>query len=341
MIRRCIKLLAAYVVATIVAQGAATAEDVTWKFSDWVPPVHPLHKAFVAWGESVTKESGGTIKFTYFPSGQLGKPSDQYDMTESGIAQVAWINPGFHPGRWPVAALPEQPLILGDPIGASRALTSWYAEYAPKEMSEVKVCLMHTMIPQTIYSTQKAIETPDDLKGVKMRPSNTTQARIFKSAGAVTVFSPFPEIRDTFERGLATASTGVAGSLIVFGGAEATKYVMDAPLFGGVWTIAINKTAYGRLDAKQKAVIDSHCTPEWAARIAGPVAKFDRDGEAKLRNMGKIFVPVTAADKAAWRKLAAPALDDWKASVKKRGVDADAVLKSLTAKLQAENALVD
>ena len=341
MVIRNVRIAAASALALCILAGPVHSKTVTLKFAHWVPPVHSLHKAFVAWGTSITEKSGGTIKFQYFPSSQLGKASDHYDMAKSGIADAVWINPGFNPGRWPVTSLPEHPLMLKEPLGASRALTAWYAEYADREMTDAKNCLMHTMVPLTIFSTRKAIKTPADLKGVKMRPANATQARIFKRAGAVTVFSPFPKIRDTFERGIATASTGVHGALIAFGGHKATKYIMDAPLFGAVWNIVLNKAAYNNLDAKQKAVVDAHCTPEWAERIADPVARSDWAGEKKLREMGKTFVPISDADRDAWRKFSAPALEVWKKSVAKRGFDAEAVLKSLTDKLRAEKALVE
>lgn len=338
---RNIRIAAASALALCILAGPVHSKTVTLKFAHWVPPVHPLHKAFVAWGTSITEKSGGSIKFQYFPASQLGKASDHYDMAKTGIADAVWINPGFNPGRWPVTSLPEHPLMLKEPLGASRALTAWYAEYADREMTDARNCLMHTMVPLTIFSTRKAIKTPADLKGVKMRPSNATQARIFKQAGAVTVFSPFPKIRDTFERGIATASTGVHGALIAFGGHKATKYIMDVPLFGAVWNIVLNKAAYNKLDAKQKAVVDGHCNPEWAERIADPVAQSDWAGEKKLRAMGKTFVPISDADRDAWRKFSAPALEVWKKSVAKRGFNAEAILKSLTDKLRAEKALVE
>lgn len=344
MTRRILRTIAVGALAScslVGAIGSAQAAPVTMKFSHWVPTVHPLHKAFVAWAKSVTEKSGGSIKFQFFPSGQLGKGSDHFDMAKAGIADIVWINPGFNPGRWPVTALPEQPLMMKDALGASRALTRWYADYAAKEMGDVKFCLMHTMSPQTIYSTKRQIKSPADLKGVKMRPSNATQAQVFKRAGAVTVFSPFPKIRDTLERGIATATTGTPGSLIVFGGAKATKYAMDAPLFGAVWAFVINKRTYGKLDAKQKAVIDAHCSPEEAAKIAQLVVQYDDAGQKKLKAMGKTFTAVSDADLKAWRALAAPVLAKWRADVAKRGFDADQVRQSLISKLKAEKALVE
>ncbi len=70
--------------------GPATAQDKTFelKLAHWVPPSHPLQKALEEWGASVEKASGGTIKSKVYPSQQLGKAFDHYDMARDGIADM-------------------------------------------------------------------------------------------------------------------------------------------------------------------------------------------------------------------------------------------------------------
>ena len=67
-----------------------------------MPPSHPLQKALEDWGASVEKASGGTIKSKVFPSQQLGKAFDHYDMARDGIADMTYVNPGYQPGRFPI-----------------------------------------------------------------------------------------------------------------------------------------------------------------------------------------------------------------------------------------------
>ncbi len=76
--------------------GSAMAQDKTvqLKLSSWVPPAHPLNPALLAWAADIEKESGGSIESTLFPSEQLGKAMDHYDMARDGIADFAYVNPG-------------------------------------------------------------------------------------------------------------------------------------------------------------------------------------------------------------------------------------------------------
>src|ERR1700691_5145543 len=94
--------------------GAASADDKTFALtlSHWVRPSHPLQKAIEEWGADVEKASGGTIKYKVFPSQQLGKAFDHYDMARDGIADLTYVNPGYQPGRFPVVAAGGMPVLV-------------------------------------------------------------------------------------------------------------------------------------------------------------------------------------------------------------------------------------
>jgi TRAP-type transport system periplasmic protein len=80
-----VRYLTVVLAALTLAAAPALAQDktVTLKMSSWVPPAHPLNPSLVAWAADVEKESGGTIKAILFPSEQLGKAMDHYDMARA------------------------------------------------------------------------------------------------------------------------------------------------------------------------------------------------------------------------------------------------------------------
>lgn len=126
---------AAVIAGLLVGGGSAAAQDKTvqLKLSSWVPPAHPLNPSLIAWGADIEKESGGTIKSTLFPSEQLGKAMDHYDMARDGIADFAYVNPGYQPGRFPIIAAGELPFLISNAKGGSAALDAWYRKYAGQE----------------------------------------------------------------------------------------------------------------------------------------------------------------------------------------------------------------
>ena len=95
------KAFLALLLAASVSPALAQDKVVNLKVSLWVPPAHPLVPATQAWAADIEKASGGSIKVTVFPSEQLGKAFDHYDMASDGIADVTYVNPGYRSRPFP------------------------------------------------------------------------------------------------------------------------------------------------------------------------------------------------------------------------------------------------
>jgi len=310
------------------------------KISHWVPPSHPLQKALEEWGADVEKASGGTLHYKVYPSQQLGKAFDHYDMARDGIADLTYINPGYQPGRFPIIAAGELPFLISNAKGGSQALDAWYRKYAAKEMKDVKFCLAFVHDPGTFHSTKKKILEPADIKGMKIRPAHATVATWVTQLGGNNVNAAAPEVRDVLERGVADAVTFPWGSVPLFGIDKVTKYHMDAPLYVTTFALVFNKAKYEEMSAKQKKVIDDHCTNDWALKVAGPWADFEHGGIAKIKaEAGHEVYELTPAQLADWKKSAEPLVKTWSENVKRAGGDPDAAMKELRAALTKYGAL--
>jgi TRAP-type C4-dicarboxylate transport system substrate-binding protein len=329
--------------AALLIGGAtgALAQDKTieLKLSHWVPPSHPLQKALEEWGASVEKDSGGTIKYKVYPAQQLGKAFDHYDMARDGIADLTYINPGYQPGRFPIIGAGELPFLMTNAKGGTQALDAWYRKYAAQEMKDVKFCLAFVHDPGAFHSRSKKIVVPEDIKGMKIRPAHATMATFVTMLGGTNVQASAPEVRDVLEKGVADAVTFPWGSVPLFGIDKVTKYHLDMPLYVTTFAFVFNKAKYDEMSASQKKVIDSHCTPEWALKVAAPWADFEHAGIAKIKaEAGQEIYEPTPAQVAEWKKAAQPLEEKWAENVKKTGVDPATVMKELKAQLSKEGA---
>ena len=325
----------------ITGASGALAQDKTFelKLSHWVPPSHPLQKALEDWGASVEKDSGGTIKYKVYPAQQLGKAFDHYDMARDGIADLTYINPGYQPGRFPIIGAGELPFLMTNAKGGTQALDAWYRKYAAQEMKDVKFCLAFVHDPGAFHSRSKKIVVPDDIKGMKIRPAHATMATFVTQLGGTNVQASAPEVRDVLEKGVADAVTFPWGSVVLFGIDKVTKYHLDMPLYVTTFAFVFNKDKYNQMSAAQKKVIDYHCTPEWALKVAAPWAEFEHAGIAKIKaEAGHEVYEPTPAQIAEWKKAAQPLEEKWAENVKKTGVDPAVVMKELKAQLSKEGA---
>ncbi|HXX09775.1 MAG TPA: TRAP transporter substrate-binding protein [Pseudolabrys sp.] len=329
--------------AALLIGGAtgAFAQEKTFelKLSHWVPPSHPLQKALEEWGASVEKDSGGTIKYRVYPAQQLGKAFDHYDMARDGIADLTYINPGYQPGRFPIIGAGELPFLMTNAKGGTQALDAWYRKYAAQEMKDVKFCLAFVHDPGAFHSRSKKILVPGDISGMKIRPAHATMATFVTMLGGTNVQAAAPEVRDILERGVADAVTFPWGSVPLFGIDKVTKYHLDMPLYVTTFAFVFNKAKYDEMSPAQKKVIDNHCTPEWALKVAAPWADFEHAGIAKIKaEAGQEVYEPTPAQIAEWKKAAQPLEEKWAENVKKTGADPAAVMKELKAQIAKEGA---
>ncbi len=318
----------------LVASATAFAADApaNLRFSFWVPPAHPLVVATKAWADDIAKQSGGALTVTIYPSEQLGKAFDHYDMARDGIVDMAYVNPGYQPGRFPIIAVGEIPFTFGDARKGAEALDEWYRAYAGKEMKDTHFCLAFIHDPGTLH-TKRKITSPADLKGLKVRPAQGTIGQLVKELGGTNVQASAPEAREVLDRGVADAITFPWGSLYLFGIDKVVKHHIDAPLYTTVFTYNVNKDKYNSLTPAQRAVLDSHCTTEWAVKLAGVWGDFEAAGREKARaDPSHHLYKLTPEELAAWKAAIQPLKDKWAAAVKQAGVDP----QDARAKLDAE-----
>ena len=292
---------------------------------------------YEVWAKSLEEASKGSIKVLTFPAQQLGKAADHYDMARDGIADLTWVNPGYQAGRFPVFAAGEIPFLIGTTGGGSAALDAWYRKSVAKEMGDVHFCFAHLHIG-AIHS-KKPILSPDDLKGMKFRPAQGTVAAFVTSLGGTNVQVSAPEAREALEKGVADALTFPWKSVSTFGVDKVTKHHTDIRLYAATFVWVMNKTWYGKLDATQKAAVDSHCTNEWAGKIGKAWGEDEDSGKELLRSKGHTIHSLTPAQVDAWKTAAAPMVDRWVKEVSSKGHDGKALLEDLKSELKKRDAL--
>lgn len=329
-----IAMAAAAGLASASATASPARPTVTLALAHWVPPVHPINASIKAWAESLKAESGGTIGYRIYPAEQLGKAVDHYDMARDGIADFTLVNPGYQPGRFPIAAAGELPFLFGDAKRGTAAFDAWYRPYAAREMPGVHYCLGVIQDPGTFHS-KRPITIPADVKGLKVRPADATIGAYVRLMGGTNVQASAPAARDLMEHGVADAVTSPWGSVVLFGIDRIARWHLDVRMYSSIQLWVMNKARYDGLSPLQRKAIDDHCTTDWAVRFASPWADFEHAGRARIAaEPGHVLTKPTDAQLALWRQAAAPLKARWAALVRARGDgDPDAIFAALEASI--------
>ena len=314
--------------------GLAQDKTQSVRVSTWVPAQHALNPAIQAWADSMKKASGGSINPILFPSEQLGKAFDHFDMARDGLTDFAFVNPGYQPGRFPIFAAASLPFEISNSKAGSAAIDAWYRNYAAKEMKDVKFCFAFAHDPGAFHSRKKVV-LPADVKGLKVRPATATVGQMITLLGGTNVQASAPEARDAIERGVADALTFPWGSLSLFGIDKVVKYHMDVPLYVTPFVMVMNQDKFKALSPAQQKAVDSHCTTEWAEKVGTAWADFEIAGRTKLLadKANREIYSLTPEQLAAWKTAVAPVQKQWADEVKKRGDDPAPILKALQQSL--------
>jgi TRAP-type C4-dicarboxylate transport system substrate-binding protein len=326
---------------TALVAGAAVAQDrpVEMRFAHWLPASHPLSKlTFEPWAKAVEAASKGSIKVTLYPAQQLGKAADHYDMARDGIADMAWVSPGYQAQRFPIFAGTELLMLVDAPGPGSAGIDAWYRRHVDREMKDVKFCFAHLHVGT--WHAKKPITDPSEIKGLKVRSSNAVVAQMVTMLGGSNVQVPAPDAREALEKGVADALTFPWDTTILFGIDKVAKYHTDMRFYQGSFVWVMNRGWYDKLAAGQKKVLDDHCNNQWAEKAGADWGGSEDAGLKKLeQKAGHTIVKLTPQQLGAWRKAVEPLYTSWVDSVTKGGLNGKAELDALRSELKSRNAL--
>ncbi|HEX5515326.1 MAG TPA: TRAP transporter substrate-binding protein [Gammaproteobacteria bacterium] len=340
--KNCIWYTAVAAALLTLSAGVAGAQVTELRFAHWLPEPHPHHqRGFKVWAESVQKASGNSIRISFFPAQQLGSAADHHDLARDGIADLAWTNMSYQPGRFPIAGAGEKPFLISEPVAGSAAYHEWYSQYAERELKDTKLCLVHLQ-PLGALHSKKSVTHPGQARGMTIRPPSANVGRFFAQLGATNVQVSAPESREALARGTADALGFPWDSIYTFGIDQVVSHHLDMPLYVNVFGLMMNQASYNRLSAEQKAVIDQHCSAEWASKIMSGWNENNVQARQRFIDDPKHTVATPTADELkAWIQAAEAIQQSWAADVRKAGYDAEAMWTDLEQRLRKANALYE
>ena len=310
----------------------AAAETIELKLSHFVPPQHTFHRWAVAWTERLEKESGGRLKFTIYPNGQLvGPPNRQFDAARNGVTDIAWVLHGVTPGRYPVTELANMPFAWpgggeADIVEMAKRMTMLAPKYLAAEHTGLHLLFLSMANPVVIYS-KSPINKLDDFKGVKIRYASLANKLMLEALGATTLLIPPPESQDALAKGIAQGATFPHEAGLAYDLASVVKYAIHPAMASATFAMAMNPSKYNSLPADLRALIDK-ASGVGAAISFGEAWKAQEKNalEIETKQKGLQVIELPPAEVAKLKELARTLTDEAIASVDKQGKPARAFM---------------
>jgi TRAP-type C4-dicarboxylate transport system substrate-binding protein len=165
------------------------------KISSHVPAAHHQHAVtFVGWGEELARRSNGRLVLEHYPSEQLGKLSQQYNLVRRGDVDIAFIMHGIPAGRFPLVELTHLPMLFQSGEQASQVLMALLPEYLAAEHRGVKVLYIFGHAPGVIHTSGRKVMEPGDLQGLRIRHPSSVIGETLRAWGASPAGMPVSEL---------------------------------------------------------------------------------------------------------------------------------------------------
>ena len=166
-----------------------------------------------------------------------------------------------------------------------------------------------SLIPVGAFSglanTKRPVKTPPDVKGLRIRAMDKTQAQYIKAWGANTVIVPWAEIYNSLQTGVADGYLNPAIVPVMFKHTEVLKYFSDIKLSAPLRVSICSEEWYRGLSKKERAIVDEATNKANAANRAWQ-AKVEKSGTGALQGAGIKVYKNTPNEIAQFAKLARP-----------------------------------
>ena len=244
--------------AAAMLPGRASAAT-TLRWATVLPANHPSVAMMERVARQVREQTGGAVDIQTFPAGQLGSSRDLIEAASSGAVQIVDEGAAQFGQFVPQFSILEAPYLWRDAAQVRRALGSplvddMYAQLVAKRSMRVVGSTYYGK--RHVTTGSKAVNTVDDMKGLKLRiPEVDTFRAMAEAWGARPTPLNFSELYLALSQGAVDGQENPLPTIQSAKFNEVQKYLI---LTGHVITprlIVINENAWAALDAKQRQVL--------------------------------------------------------------------------------------
>ena len=319
--------------------AAATAADLNVKVADHFPPGHVIPATLLRpWMSKVEELTAKKVRFTHFPAQQLVKQNEALSAVQRRIVDIVLINPGLFPSEFPLTGVSFLPDGYDTVVHGGKALQELFRQ--PAVVEEFRKAGLRVLLvePLDAYEalTNRPVNRPADLKGLKIRAAGEGQLAATRALGATPATIAAPEMYTGVQRGTIDG--------VLFGYSISKSYKLD------------EVAKFGTLGANIAYAHVLYCVTEaswnsWPADVQAAMTKAASDVMPKAwQDLDKSTTDVIAAFQKSgvritdvrkngtakeWQDLLKPVNQQWAESMKAKGLPGPEVLAAWEKALAA------
>lgn len=298
------------------------------RFSYYWPATSNMSKeVFEPWAQKIQEDSNGRLKVELYPSATLSKPDTTYDAAVKGVVDIGSQAHGFTSGRFPLTQIAELPGLSSSATQMGCILQTLYDNGAiSNEYEDSHLLFMYGAGPGSLHTTERLIQEPDDLKGLRIRHPSSVAANLMESMGASPVGLPVNDVYTSIQRGIIDGLSIPWGAVTTFKIDELTKYHTNISFYSSAAMVTMNKSRYESLPNDLKEVLDKNSGMVLAKKAGEILDKEDEVALQKAKDMGHEIIEISdPLNNPAWKKILTEGTDKYLEEVGGLGLNANDV----------------
>ena len=304
---------AAILAATFSAHAPAESIKAGLMLKKDFPGAEPVNGMFELFKSEVEKGSGGAITMEIVYGGALGKPNERLNHVRHGIIQMSDASDGNYASIYKDIQILSMPYLFPDEETAWKLLDGPIGTRMAEDIrakTGIRVLGWWESGGFKHYSANRAIRTPDDMKGLKMRVMAPIFGIPVLALGGSATPIAFPELYTSLKTGVVDGQDNAVWVFNLIKLHEVQEYLMLDGHIYAFGPLGINDGWFSGLADDLKAVV----------LAAGEKAiaynrKESRAAEAKniamAEERGVTVIPFTMEMKMAFADRVRPAAVEW------------------------------
>lgn len=270
----------------------AQAPRFVLKVGSDVPLAHSLNIRTKEAADRILAETGGQVQLQVFPNNQLGSDTDMLSQLRSGALEMLSLAGVILATLVPAASLNSVGFAFKDYATVWPAMDGLVGEYIREQIGKSGIVVMDRIWDngfRQITTRMKPVETPDDLRDMKMRvPVSPMLISVFRSLGASPASINFSELYSALQTRIVDGQENALTLISTAKMYEVQKYVsLTRHVWDGYWMLA-SRRAWAALPAELSAVVAKHLN-QAALDQRRDSEMLDQTLQGELTKQGMVF----------------------------------------------------
>jgi TRAP-type C4-dicarboxylate transport system substrate-binding protein len=281
--------------------------------------VHSEH--FQRWADMISEASDGMLTIRHYASNTLIPGPEMRTGVKNGVADMGTsfiygVDPGFEVG----VNLTQLVRGLNTTEGVQIFEDIWneFPELMESQWQDYKILWIIPTHPAILYTTDKAVNTMEDIKGLELRVPSAILANFVKNLGGSPVSMSTADWITSLDKGTTDGGASTVGSMYDFQIAEKFKYATNYAMGSSINFLIMNKDSWNNLSPEMQKVIDDSL--EWARQDA--IDTWTNSESVTLqfsKDNGIEFIDLSPEEYARWDAAIQPIYDDMAAEMDELG----------------------